>query len=101
MEKGYQISDLTLDGMAHTCDRISLYCPAAPETSGMINSSFLNKMKPDAYIIHTARGEMSDNQAFYEAITTEKIRGAGSDTVAPEPTASDNILLNLPPAYVD
>ena len=65
----------------------------------MVNAEFLGKMKPTAYLINTARGDIIDNQALYDAIVTEKIRGAGLDTVYPEPTTKDNILLNLPEEF--
>jgi lactate dehydrogenase-like 2-hydroxyacid dehydrogenase len=101
VEKEYNVSYMDLDEMARTCDIISIHCPVTPETTGMINSEFLNKMKPSSYIVNTARGEMIDNQALYDAIVSEKIKGAGLDTVAPEPTTLDNILLNLPKEYAD
>lgn len=101
VEKEYQVSYMELDNMARTCDIISIHCPVNAETTGMINREFLAKMKPNAYIVNTARGEIVDNEALYEAIISKKIKGAGLDTVAPEPTTRDNILLNLPEEYKD
>lgn len=101
VEKEYNVAYMDLDEMARSCDIISIHCPVTPETTGMINSEFLSKMKPNAYIINTARGEIIDNQALYDAIVSGKIKGAGLDTVAPEPTTKDNILLNLPKEYAD
>lgn len=96
VEKEYEVSYMDLDEMARTCDIISIHCPVTPQTTGMINSEFLNKMKPTSYIINTARGEIVDNEALYNAIVSGQIKGAGLDTVYPEPTTKDNILLNLP-----
>lgn len=101
VEKDYNVSYMDLDEMARTCDIISVHCPVTPETKEMINSEFLSKMKPTAYIVNTARGEIIDNQALYDALVSEQIKGAGLDTVAPEPTTRDNILLNLPEEYAN
>ncbi|MDT8719240.1 hydroxyacid dehydrogenase [Clostridium sp. 19966] len=100
-EKEYHVSYMDLDEMVHNCDIISIHCPVTTETAGMINEDFLSKMKPNSYIVNTARGEIIDNEALYNAIISEKIKGAALDTVAPEPTTLDNILLNLPKEYAD
>ncbi|WP_371371940.1 NAD(P)-dependent oxidoreductase [Sporomusa aerivorans] len=96
LEEEYHVSYMELDKMISTCDIISLHCPVTPETVGMVNAEFLSNMKTTAYLINTARGDIVDNQALYDAIVMGKIRGAGLDTVYPEPTTKDNILLNLP-----
>ena len=101
VEKDYHVTYINLDEMARTCDMISIHCPVTPETMGMINNEFLSKMKPTAYIVNTARGEIIDNQALYNALIHGQIKGAGLDTVAPEPTTRDNILLNLPEEYAN
>lgn len=101
VEKDYHVSYIDLSEMARTCDIISIHCPVTPETREMINSEFFSKMKPNAYIVNTARGEIIDNQALYDAIVSGKIKGAGLDTVAPEPTLRNHILLNLPKEYAD
>jgi len=101
LEKEYHVSYMKLDEMARSCNIISLHCPVTAETTGMINSDFLNKMKSTAYLVNTARGEIIDNQALYDALVAKKIKGAGLDTVAPEPTTRDNILLNLPAEHAD
>lgn len=99
LEEKHHVSYLELDEMIRICDIISLHCPVTPETAGMVNAEFLSKMKANSYLINTARGDIVDNQALYDAIVTGKIRGAGLDTVYPEPTTRDNILLNLPEKF--
>ncbi|MCD7840651.1 MAG: hypothetical protein LUG46_08515 [Erysipelotrichaceae bacterium] len=80
-------------------DIISLHCPVTDETVHMVDETFLKHMKNTAYLINTARGELVDNQALYDAIVNNEILGAGLDTIAPEPVLKDNILLNLPDEY--
>jgi lactate dehydrogenase-like 2-hydroxyacid dehydrogenase len=99
IEEEYHVSYVELDEMIRICDIISLHCPVTPETIGLVNAEFLSKMKENSYLINTARGDIIDNQALYDAIITGKIRGAGLDTVYPEPTTMDNILLNLPEKF--
>ena len=96
LEAEYHVSFMEMNDLISSCDIISIHCPATPETTEMVNAEFLAKMKPTAYLINTARGDLVDNQALYDAIVMGKIRGAGLDTVHPEPTTKDNILLNLP-----
>lgn len=99
LEEEYHVSYIGLDELIRSCDIISLHCLVTPETVGMVNADFLSKMKKTSYLINTARGDIVDNQALFDAIVTGKISGAGLDTVYPEPTTKDNILLNLPEEF--
>lgn len=76
-------------------DFISLHCPANEETRHMFGSDEFKKMKPTACMINTARGEIIDEEALYDAVTTGKIGGAGLDVTDPEPPAPDTPLLHL------
>jgi Lactate dehydrogenase and related dehydrogenases len=100
-EQDFQVQYLDLPKMAQTCNIISLHIPVTTETEGMINAEFLKSMKPNAFLINTARGEIVDNDAMRDAIAAGEIRGAAFDTVYPEPTPKDHILLNLPGNYGD
>ncbi|MDR1536877.1 MAG: hydroxyacid dehydrogenase [Clostridiales bacterium] len=89
---------LTVDELAAKCDFISIHAAVTAETENLVNADFLSKMKPTAYLINTARGEIVDNLALREAIITGSIAGAGLDTIAPEPTTADNPVVDLPEA---
>ncbi len=99
LERKLGITYNDMNTLIKTCDIISLHCPVTDETSHMVDETFLKNMKNTAYLINTARGELVDNQALYDAIVHEEILGAGLDTIAPEPVLQDNILLNLPDEY--
>ena len=79
-----------------TCDIVSIHVPVFDSTRNMVNADFLAAMKPTAYLINTARGELVDNQALANALISGTIAGAGLDTIAPEPVTPENVLLNLP-----
>lgn len=100
-EQFYGVEYLPLEEMLPLCDLVSLHMAVTEETINMVNSDFFEKMKDGAYLINTARGELVDGKALYEAIVSHKLGGAGLDTVYPEPVKKDNILLQLPEAEKD
>jgi phosphoglycerate dehydrogenase-like enzyme len=87
----------SLETLVSHCDIISIHVPATDETRGMIDAAFIARMKPDAFLINTARGEIIDQEALAEALTEGRIAGAGLDVLYPEPVQADHILINLPP----
>jgi D-3-phosphoglycerate dehydrogenase len=76
-------------------DFVSLHCPLTDETKGMVDPVFLGQMRDGAYLINTSRGELVDENALYEAIYNEKLRGAALDVFAKQPPNPDNPLLSL------
>lgn len=89
------------DEIVEACDIVSIHVPVTPETEGLVNRDFLSKMKPDAILINTARGEVIDQEALAWALETSEIAGAGLDVLSPEPVQLDNPLLNLSAAVAD
>ena len=86
------------DELVATCDIVSLHVPVTDETRSMVDGDFLGAMRPDAWLINTARGEIVDQRALAAALEAGAIAGAGLDTLDPEPVRTDNPLLNLSPA---
>lgn len=95
-EKQYQATYFTLDDLLKTCNIISMHVPVTPETVGMCDSAFFEKMQDQTYFINTARGEIVVNQALVEALQSGKLAGVGLDTLAPEPVQKEHPLLHLP-----
>ncbi len=74
------------------CDYISLHCPGGAANRHLINTAMLNLMKPDAFLINTARGEVIDEQALVQALMFETIGGAGLDVFDGEPRINPDLL---------
>ena len=84
-----------LDAMLGEVNFLSIHCPATPSTYHLINAKRLSKMRPDSYIINTARGEIIDESALATAIKAGTISGAGLDVYENEPEPHPD-LLDLP-----
>jgi len=89
----------TLDEVLREADFVSLHCPGTPETRHLIDRDRLAVMRPDAFLVNTARGDVVDEAALVEALTSKRIAGAGLDVFEREPqvtqalTAMDNVVL--------
>ena len=88
-----------LDKLVAEADILSLHCPASAETHHILNARRIALMKPDAYVINTARGDLIDEQALIHALENGLIGGAGLDVFAHEP-AVDPRLLALPQVVI-
>ncbi len=94
-----------MDEIARKSDYISLHAPYTPQTRDMINSEFLQKMKPTAYIINTSRGGLINENDLIEALRNGNIAGAALDVFQNEPLGSspllsmDNVILSPHVAY--
>ena len=77
-------------------DFLSLHCSVTDKTRGMVNVKFLEQMKPGAFLINTARGELIDETALFEVLKTGKLNGAALDVYSKQPPGADNLLLGLP-----
>jgi D-3-phosphoglycerate dehydrogenase len=73
--------------VAREADVVSAHMALNSETKGMLDAEFFGAMRPGAYFINTARGEVVDHTALVEAMHSRGIR-AGLDVFAGEPTSS-------------
>lgn len=87
---------VSLKSLLTECDYISLHAPVNQETRGLIGASQLGFMKPDAYLINTSRAALLDEDALYQALASNRLRGAALDVFSVEPPGSDHPLLSLP-----
>src|SRR6266581_1254769 len=77
-------------------DFVSLHAALAPETRGLIGDAELRLMKPNAYLINTARGALVDEMALASALLERRIAGAALDVFATEPLPLDSPLRDTP-----
>ncbi len=82
---GVKLLDTT-DELLATCDIISLHVPANDATKAMVDADFLAKMKPDAVLLNTSRGELIDEPALVAAL--DNGLRAGLDVYCNEPSAT-------------
>jgi len=87
----------TLDGLLSGSDLVSVHCPLTAETRGMIGESEIARMKPGAFLVNTARGDIVQKAPVFAALRAGHLAGAGLDVVESEPlrTAEEAATPNL------
>lgn len=81
----FDIEYVTRDEALARADVVSLYASLSDQTRHMIGRRELSLMRPHAYLINIARGELIDEDALYDALAGKRIAGAGLDVFAREP----------------
>ena len=89
------VTPRSLAGLLSGSDFISIHVPLTAETWHLIGAEELAAMRPGAYLVNTARGQIIDEQALVSALQDGKIAGAGLDVFEEEPLAADSPLLGL------
>jgi glycerate dehydrogenase len=74
-------------------DVISLHCPLTADNQGFVNATLLGTMKPSAFLLNTARGQLINEQDLADALNGGVLAGAGLDVLSTEPPAANNPLL--------
>ncbi len=77
-------------------DFVVLSLPLTPETKKLIGEKELRTMKPTAYLINVARGDIVDEEALLRALEEKWIAGAGLDVFSTEPLPVDSRFWELP-----
>ena len=89
LKEKYGVKYVELEEILKNSDVISLHAPLTDKNFHMIDSDKIKLMKSNAVIVNTARGELIDTKALYEALSENRIFGAGLDVLEAE-----NILTN-------
>ena len=87
---------LPADEVVAQADFLSLHVPVLPSTRGMVDADFLSRMKPGAFLVNAARGELLDEAALADALAAGHLRGAALDAFSSEPPSADNPLFAMP-----
>jgi glyoxylate reductase len=82
----------SLDQMLARMDIVSVNCPHTPATFHLLSARRLKLLKPTAYVVNTARGEVIDENELARMIETGAIAGAGLDVFENEPAINPKLL---------
>jgi glyoxylate reductase len=99
LERQVQAQFVDRDTLLREADFLSVHVPLTPETARFMSTREFSLMKPTAYIVNTARGELMDETALVEALKNKRIAGAGLDVFEHEPAVHpalftmDNVIL--------
>ena len=87
----------TLDELLRAADVISIHCPLSPETRGLIGAREIALLRPGAFLVNTARGDIVQKKAVFDSLRSGHLGGAGLDVVEAEPlrTAEEASTPNL------
>ena len=90
------VEHVTLAQLFETADVISLHVPLTAETRGMVGGALLDRLRPGAIIVNTARGAVVDIDALLTALDAGRVSAAGLDVLPTEPLATDHPLARHP-----
>ena len=82
----------SLDQMLARMDIVSVNCPHTPATFHLLSARRLKMLRPEAFIVHTARGEVIDENALARLLESGDIAGAGLDVFEHEPAVNPKLL---------
>ena len=80
------------DQMLTRMDIVSVNCPHTPATYHLLSARRLKLLRPEAYIVNTARGEVIDENALARLIEAGDIAGAGLDVFEHEPAVNPKLV---------
>jgi glyoxylate reductase len=81
----------SLDQMLARMDIVSVNCPHTPATYHLLSARRLKLLRPQSYIVNTARGEVIDESALIRMLAADEIAGAGLDVFEHEPTVNPRL----------
>ena len=114
-DKGYQIAGVgdpegtlpdryfapeQLHTMLAECDVVVIAVPLTPSTQGMFNKAVFAGMKPTAFLVNIARGEVCNESDLIRALEEKQIAGAAVDVFEHEPLPSSSPLWHLPNVFI-
>lgn len=85
-----------LDTLVAQSDIVSIHCPLTDQTRNLVDARRLSLMRPDAFVINTARGGVINEEALANALHSKVIAGAALDSFSVEPLDPASILFAAP-----
>jgi phosphoglycerate dehydrogenase-like enzyme len=84
-----------LEELLREADFVSLHCRLTEQTRRLLGAAQLALLKPSAYLINVARGELIDQASLADALREQRLAGAGLDVFDREPLPADDPLTRL------
>ncbi len=88
------------DTLFSEADIVTLHCSLTPDNHQFVNAEVLRQMKPSAFLINTARGQLVHEADLAAALQAGVLAGAAFDVLSGEPPGPENPLLNLPQCLI-
>jgi glyoxylate reductase len=85
VEESLQAQYVSMPELLQQSDFISIHCPLTADTKNLIGEREFAMMKPQCFLINTARGAIVNEEAMIAALQSKRIAGAGLDVFAREP----------------
>ena len=95
-----EVEFVSFEKLLSKSDFISIHCPATTETKNLFDEKAFSIMKPNSFLINTARGSIIDEDALIAALQNKKIAGAALDVMNPEPPLENNPLLAMENVFI-
>lgn len=92
----HKVECVTKAQLFERSDAITIHMPQAQTTTGIVSAADLALMKRTAFLINTSRSQLVDQEALINALTHERIGGAGLDVFDIEPLPLDHPYRSLP-----
>ena len=94
--RSHGVVPVAFDALLENADVLSIHCSLTDETRKMVDARALDAMKPSAYLVNTARGEVVDEAALIQTLESGRIAGAGLDVTENDPLPEDDPLRDAP-----
>jgi D-3-phosphoglycerate dehydrogenase len=82
-----------LEDVFSQSDFVSIHVHLSPETTGLVSKTFIDSMKPGAFLINTSRGAIVNEQALLAALQSSHLGGVGLDVLDGEPETANHPLV--------
>ena len=89
-----------LHSMLSESDVIVIAVPLTPKTRNLFDDTAFQAMKPTAFLVNVARGEVCNEAALVRALEEKQIAGAALDVFHQEPLPPDHSLWHLPNVFI-
>jgi phosphoglycerate dehydrogenase-like enzyme len=84
-----------VEDVIRQADIVTLHVPLHPTTVNLVDDKFIASMKPGCILINTSRGELVDENALLDGLSSGQLSGAGLDVLSQEPPSPDHPFLKL------